>query len=418
MEYISKETKKYNFYNIKTDKFAVSQILVRYSIPFDKKKITLLNVFSKYMGRANKKYKTIKEVYKETEKRFLLDLGYGRGIRSSLLTLECFAKFPDINHLGIEKIESIFDFLFDLSFDIDFEENENNISQLKIVKDQILKSILKEKENKSSYASQRFHNIFFEGTPYEYNMDGYEEDLNSIDIKSLATLAEELFSTAQVDIFVISSMDLNDVIYDRFIERENKKYDNSFVIAKDYNQKEIKEQIEANQSILKMAYTYDSLSDYEVNAVVPMFLEIFGGGGGSVLFQEVREKHSLCYHISARGKKYNKYILINSGISASNYEKTKELVMQELEKVKENNISEVILEGARMTLINDQLAKTDSKSALLSEYENKIYYNEILKEDKIEMLKKVTKEDIAAFASKLKLSFTYLLEGVESIEKN
>lgn len=421
MNYKEIKTNKYNLYHIKTDKFAINKTSIQFQIPFSGEKLSLLNVLTYYVARTNKKYKTTKDIYKEIEKRFLLNLSHGKSLNHSLLTFKLSASYPDSLYLGNENIENIFDFLFEIAFNASFEKTEYNLKQLELSKNKVIKNIQREKESKPSYANKRFNSLFYENTPYHFDPNGSINLIKEITIDSLLSFSNELFYDSQINIFVISNSDAsitNKLIEKGIIKRNNKDIENNLIIAKNFNNKEVKEKIVANQSILKMAYVYDCLEEFESSAVALMFTEIFGGGGSSLLFQEVREKNSLCYHISASLKKYNKYILINSYISAINYEKTKDLISQELTKIKDGNLANDLIEAARITLINTYKTTIDSKSSLLTEYENKVHYDGLVSSEIIEMLEKVSKDDIIKFASSLKLSFIYFLEGVDKLEEN
>jgi predicted Zn-dependent peptidase len=413
------KTIKYNLYNIKSDKFSVNKVFIRFNLPLEKEKINVANLLTNYMQRSNKKYPTSKDVYKESEKRFVLGFSSNILYTHNLLCFSVEIAFLDERYVSKEKIDDIFSFVFDCLYEVSFEENEQNQNSLELGINKAIKRIKKEKEDKSSYAQKRCNEIFFENTPLAYNYNGDIDSLNKIKIKDLEVFYYELLNSANIDIFSITNYeasDFNNKLFNYFNERKNPFYELNHYKANDLKAKELKEQIVANQSILKMGYVFEELNEYEKYAVLPMFSQIFGGSGSAILFQEVREKHSLCYYINARGDFKTNSLLISSGINASNYDLTKNLVISELEKVKEGIIDDELIESARMMLINNQKAKIDSKTALLLSYEAIVYKLSIDELSKIELLKKVSKEDLVAFANKLKLSLVYLLEGVDKLD--
>ena len=138
---------------------------------------------------------------------------------------------------------------------------------------------------------------------------------------------------------------------------------------------------------------------------------ILGGNPNSKLFQNVREKNSLCYHISSSIAAISKIITIVAGINKENYEKTIKLIKKEIDNMKKGNIEDFEIEEAKKIYIASCKQVYDSPTSIINNYLSREYINLDLVEDRIKNIKKVTKEDVIEFAKKVHIDTIFLLEG-------
>ena len=80
---------------------------------------------------------------------------------------------------------------------------------------------------------------------------------------------------------------------------------------------------------------------HEFNHVLRVYNTILGTMNDSVLFNIVREKHSLCYSIGSYYSKFNPSLTIYAGINKDNYEKESE------EKIVPENTKFQVINGNR-----------------------------------------------------------------------
>ena len=111
-------------------------------------------------------------------------------------------------------------------------------------------------------------------------------------------------------------------------------------------------------------YTYDTAltlkeSNDEYFALM-VANRIFGGGAHSKLFNNVREKLSLCYYAYSRLDKYNGIMMIGSGIEFEKFQMTKDAILSELDAVKKGDFSDAELDIAKEYIISTFTSYTDS----------------------------------------------------------
>jgi predicted Zn-dependent peptidase len=417
MEYKTIKKEGYNVYLIPADKFTTNKIELKLIVPAKKENMTIHRVLYSYLYRANKQYPTLRDMFLESERNYILGFSNDYGVESNNFILGSNLKCLEEQYTSTETYEKSFDFLVNSLFNISFEDNDKNKEQLEVVLNRTKKDILKIKDNRKRYSNTRFYEILFPDEPISFHQAGYLEDVDKITLKSLEDYYRYLINEAQVDVFVVGNFNEEIIIkvLDKwFSKRLNNVY--SFdVVLNPAREKTLieKEQIISNQSYLHLGFKIEDMTDYEIFGVLPVLINIYGGNGNSLLFDIVREKHSLCYTIRTNGSRMHKYISVFAGINASNYEKTKMLILQVLDSIKKQDYSDDLISSAKELFANDFKAVEDSKGALIGYVGSLVYTKIMSKEERILLINKVTKEDVAKLADKLILDTIYFLEGVE-----
>lgn len=141
---------------------------------------------------------------------------------------------------------------------------------------------------------------------------------------------------------------------------------------------------------------------------------IFGGSTLSKLFLNVREKHSLCYYASSVLEKMKGLILVSSGIEFEKYQQAKDEILAQLDAIRQGDIEDWGLEGARRSLMGSYRALSDSQSQQEEFWLGQAAAGlESTPQAMAEALESVTREQVAAVAQKLELDTIYFLTGRE-----
>ena len=131
----------------------------------------------------------------------------------------------------------------------------------------------------------------------------------------------------------------------------------------------------------------------------------------SILFNVVREQHSLCYSIGSYYSKYNPSLTIYAGINKVNYEKTVELIKECVESMKDKKILERLFDSAKKT-INTYLNNFyDDLTSQINLYYQREFDNIEDIETLRENINAVTIDEVIKLNEKISLSTIYLLKG-------
>ena len=138
---------------------------------------------------------------------------------------------------------------------------------------------------------------------------------------------------------------------------------------------------------------------------------MFGAFPISYLFQEVREKRSLCYSIYSTIIAYDGALVVQTGMDKENVELAEELIHSQLIRLQQNDFSDELLLTTKEMLKNGLLTIEDSVSSLIGlGYQSVLLDKEQTLQYFIEQIDKVTREDVVRIAKILQLQYTFVLE--------
>ena len=132
------------------------------------------------------------------------------------------------------------------------------------------------------------------------------------------------------------------------------------------------------------------------------------------MFQNFREKESLAYTVRSRYYRFKDIIIIYAGIQKENYEKAKLVIENEINKIKDGEISDEEFEASKKSIISDLKEWNDSKIALSKMFISNLFSlknDSLTLEQMVDKFEKVTKQDIIDIASKITIEKIYFLGG-------
>ena len=225
-----------------------------------------------------------------------------------------------------------------------------------------------------------------------------------------------------IDIFVIGNINEKKLnIFDKYIKNNQQIEDKEshFIELTPINDElEIKETIDTNQSKLAIGLTTNDLNDFELKYALSIYSLILGGNPNSKLFQNVREKNSLCYYINSSVSIIPKIITIVAGINAKDYTKAIKLIKEELENMKNGKFTDKEIEEAKKIYISGCNETYDSPNSIINNYLSYEYGGLDLVEKRLKEIKKVTRQNVIDVANKITLDKIFLLEGTLNNEKD
>lgn len=174
--------------------------------------------------------------------------------------------------------------------------------------------------------------------------------------------------------------------------------------------REFIENMDVTQGKLCLGYrTFISPSDENYYAAL-VFNSILGGGMHSKLFQNVREKEGLAYYAFSRMDKYKGILTIASGIEIENKEKVLNIILNQINDIKNGNISDYELEASQKTIETAIKALKDSQLQTVDYLFGQLISGTYDSLDQIiEKVRKITKADCIHVANNVKLDTVYFL---------
>lgn len=357
-----------------------------------------------------------------------LDSLYGADLRSG-----CFKKGEDqILYFTLESIsekytpekEPLFEKLTALIMSILFEPVVENGGFSQEYTEQEKKNLTEKiegmKNDKRTYASMRCTAEMFEGTDYAVPSYGAVEDVKKIDCNSLYEYYKRIIFSSRIDIYISGDCDENAAcaLIKNSLPHESFSGDSvkqQGMLVKNTEVKYVEEKLDVTQGKLSMGFTTGIDGTSEDYYALMVANSIFGGGAHSKLFNNVREKLSLCYYASSSLERYKSVIIVNAGIEFENYQKAYDEILNQLKAVQEGDISQLEYISSINAIVNSLKSCLDDQYAMQSfSLSESILKTGVSLEECIEKIKKVTVSDAVRAAAGIRLDTVYFLKGADT----
>lgn len=408
-------------------KFKTNTVDVKFQTKVDRETITRLALLPTVLRRGCSAYPTKAAIQERLDDLYGAAIGIGgwKSGTSHILNFQmdmANEKFiPYENTLAAD----VFAFLNEMIFHPNVHNGAFDEAVVKQEKETLRRHLEAMKDNKMSYANVRLIDEMAKGEVYAIHGQGYAEDLQAINGQNLYEAYEQVVNSARVDVFITG--DFNPTVMEETIrtslvglsERNAVELHDEMTIFEDFKSvsavKEVIEHEDIQQAKLHIGYrTHTNLSKADC---VPMLVGsmLLGGYMGSLLFMNVREKHSLAYYVSASLDAFSDKLFIYSGIAGENYEKTMQIVDEQIIALQTGEFSDNALEEAKSLLINDLKGSQDSAIGLIDDVYKQILTGTSKSSiDYIEEVAAVDKAAVMQATSKLEKDTIFFLTNKEA----
>ncbi len=406
------------FSSITDKRYKKNLISVAFSTQLSEETATENVIVPLLLTKCNSKLPSYKAFNNKMSRLYASGIGGTTGRQYDLQTISFGAYYlDDVYALAGEKMTEIMtDILIDC---LTSPVTENGVFTAKFIeleKKTAIDNIETAINDKRSYAIERAMKTICKGEPASVCSYGTVEKAKLITPESAYKAYRRMLETMPCEIICTGCSDF-DGVAEKFaaaFEKAGRHDIENTTIALSpvkTQTEEVTERLTVNQSKLVLGFKSHSDDD----AALVLLQKIFGGTTSSKLFQNVREKMSLCYYCSAARNDLKGIMLVNSGVENENIEKTKEAVIDQLEEIKNGSFTDEDINFAEMAIKNDLKSVADSAGNVSNWYFDCIRKNDIVTpEEKLERYLGVSKERIIAAAKSMVLDSVYVLTGNEN----
>lgn len=410
-------------YSINNEKFKSIYISYNFTLEVKNKNIySYYAVLASLMAKSSKNYTTQKAIEKYLNSLYgsIFDVNVEK--IGDLYNLEFRVEFINKKFLpnNEELSEKILSFLEEIIYN-PYDWTEENLEREKTF---IIERINERKDDKLKYGIQKAEELICKDEPFGTYLYGESEVVEKISLDDIKKAYKDLVNSS---VTIIVSGNMNG--YDKLINNIENKFGKHITSEKNveelvYNTKlnnnneyeEVKEFQDTTQSVLALGLKINDVSIDDFYAL-NLYNAILGTTPSSKLFQNVREKESLAYTVRSRYYRFKDILVIYAGINKENYQKTLNVINEQLEDMKSGKITEIEFRSAKDSLLSDLLEWKDSKVAMEKMvYSNLIAFKDsnITIENMREKINNVTMKDVIDVAKKVELKKVFLLGGEEN----
>ena len=381
----------------------------------EKKEITQNNMLVDILMYSSKKYPKKRDVAIELENLYSASMrGFSTRLGNSVM-LSFVLDFLNPKYCEEGYLNDVLEMPFEMLLNPNVNDNDEfDLRSFNIVKNRIKSDIEAIKENASKYDFRRSLSNMDENSPSSYYMVRYIDDLENITPSNLVDAYNNVLSNYVCDIYVVGNLDMDEVvsiIKKKFKNKTIKKDRRELYVDNSIRKKHIDvvETGKYEQDSFIMIYNLEDLSKRETDFVIHLYNIILGSGGlTSKLYRYLREENSLCYNVSSIYQKYDKLLMIYSGIDGKDKELCVKLVKKAMDEMKNGEFTDEELDNAIKTVISSIKMSEDTQGGIINNY----LFNDLdglpLYDERIREFKTITKDD-----KKVKLNTIYLLKGEE-----
>ena len=411
-----------NIYKINSEKFKSIYFSINFTMPVNKRQISENALLSAVLGKSNKKFKTQKEIQMYLYSLYGANFDIGIEKFGDLYNIEFRGEWINKKYLpnNTDVVNEVLEFLYDAIYNPNVLNGAFDEEVVEREKDFILNKIREVKDDKLRYGIRKMEELMCKDEPFSTYVYGDEDDIYKITSSDLYKRYNEVISNSCIT-FIISG---NLLGYEDIEEKVNNIFNNKLVSKLNYkdliynqklnhNQEVVEESQQTTQSVLSYGLRINNSNSNDFYKL-SVYNALLGGTPSSKLFQNFREKESLAYTVRSRYYRFKDIIIIYAGIQKENYEKAKLVLENEINKIKDGEISDEEFEASKKSIISDLKEWNDSKIALSKMFISNLFSlknDSLTLEQMVDKFEKVTKQDIIDIASKITIEKIYFLGG-------
>jgi len=269
-------------------------------------------------------------------------------------------------------------------------------------------------ENKNVVAHKAFKQVMFDGESYQIDVDGTIEGVAIVDAKQLMDVYKELLQSNALMISVGASNPeayFSDVNFNsnsiQLIDRQSTK-----AALPRY----VFEPSRFLQASLMIGYRTPICFDDPLYYPMILVDSILGGSQASLLFEQVRERHSLAYSVHSSYQGAKGVMLITAGVDAANVQQAAELSLEQVRRMQLGEFSDELLDSAKRLWTQEVETVFDTNTGTALKTIHDWALNRPLSvRDAIDQVQQVTKQDVMKAAKSLTLDTVFAFSPKEVV---
>lgn len=404
---------------IKDTKFKNIYVSIRFLSALKKENILSRLVLANIINESCNKYPSKQAVTDHLDEMYGATYSATSNIVGSAQLMVCKSKI--IHPKYIESNSNLLEEQFSLLHEFIFSplmKNERFDERIFVeAKRNLMDMIARSNDDPSTYCMQESMRVAGSNQPLGWGVYGSEQDVEAITMEEVVKQYHLLISEENVDILVLGDVEEKQIqsLVKKYLPFSNKcedKVECVYRFKDEITQKHQTSYKDISQSYITNLYICDVTNKDDEFAALRVANAILGQLPTSLLFQEVREKNSLCYSIYSALFPYDGVMGICTGVELNNVDKALDLIEKQVNRMKSGDFDEVLIDTAKKMLVNSLLAtKDDADSLFALVYRNILFDRNETIEEVIEKIKQIKKEDVVMVMSKVSLCLSYVLKS-------
>lgn len=401
---------------VNEDKFK-SNLLSYYLIrPLSKEEVTKNTLMSLVLKRGTKNYPNSIDIEKKLDELYGSNLSLGINKRGERQVIRFTMEWAKSNYVDEDYDDEIIQILKEIVFNPALEDHKFLKKYVNQEKENLRRRIENKINDKDTYATERCIESMCKNERYSIYPLGYVEDLEEINESNLYEHYQDIVKTSPIEIFYVGHID--EKIIDSLKRSQEVPRDEIISIPEDVlidsvqTKNIVVDELDINQGKLVIGYRAGIHHNDRLYNPLILASDILGGGPNSKLFKNVREKESLAYYIGSSIYKYKSLMLISGGIEFEDFDKTVEIINEQLNELKDGKFTDEDISKSIKSIKTNTESIRDS-IFLISEF----FFSQLISADNrsleqvLEDFNKVTKDEIIEAANEINIDTIYFMRN-------
>ena len=397
---------------IQTRKYKDINVFLRFSIPYTLEDRAACLVLSKMLGEESSKYPSKLEMTRAKDLLYGISCNASCKARANILTFNVNYTFINPKFLDVE-LDEYLDFVDETLYHPIIDDK--NVEEAILI---ITSMLIRRMERPQALANEAVINKISKDNPafevYSNNMKLIGA-INRVTTADVEKVYKRLIEKAQLDVYLCGDLDKKIIKHFNF---DFSKRNKITIKSKKFNYKHHNYSNKFNdgkQSNLEIVYTTPFNKHHKDYYAFIMGNHFLGQLPTSLLFENVREKLSLCYAIGISDNKYEGIVIVATAIDGKKRKIVEKEVNKQIDNIIKQNYDLNKFEISKTLFINKlQLIGDDFNDCIDLDYENKLAQLDVDVDEYISRIKKVTPDDLSRVFKQYKHYFTFMLEGKDN----
>lgn len=394
-------------------------IHIEFLFPFklNTENIADISILPLLLVKTNKQYPTEDSFRKALIDNYIIDIGcsvktiaYQRFLIFTLI-------IPDVKTIKEDYTKKSIEFFIKTIYEPNIVNNQFDSKIFEENRQILITRMHNDLKNVDFYNYQQLINLVDIKGEAKKNLVNHQEQLENLNPQTTFQLYQQIVLEKSPYIYVIG--DIDDKINDYFDNFRKEQFpidsDLTYYTPKISDEVVIKEEVKPFfKSCLNYVYNVKNMTKNDI-----VYLQLVGNllssGSSDLLMKYLRHEGKLVYHADSSVFSNYGVLLIEAWIAKSSKEKAMELIGKVMEEIKKRETIEQVLDDIKEENRLQLIRSKDSQISML----NQMIYAENLKvsleeNERYEIIKKVTVDDLLKFIDRLELNVIYYLEGDQS----
>lgn len=392
---------------IENTKFKTNTLSIFFKDKINKKDYIMRKALSSFLLDRTAKYDTPFKLTRKTSMLYSSSVSARDIVFNDYSMIRFSSTFIRSKYLKEDISKQIIELLYEIIYNPYLVNNEFDNNLVKRTKNVLLNNIKKREQSFQIKAREQALNTQYKGETITF--DYYQKDDVNFSSKDMYDYYLKMIQTNEMLIVYEGDEDIYDKL-NIFSSNVENKYEYIPPMLSSNKKDLIIKKDKTKQNNLCFIYEgFDRSDAYTIKNF--FFTMMLGGGASSLLFQEVREKNSLAYSISSTFNNDYKIMMINGGVKLNSLDKTIEIINEQLERLKNEDLSD-LLNDTKETYLNGIYSSLDTKGYLTNRCcRNWLINKNTSVDDIIKKVKEITTNDIKEIANKVEKKLMYVIQG-------